>query len=621
MTSKTATTLRRDPCRSATKNFRNMTAASGPFIDFSLVGTNKYTSEQASVKAFFRQNPTPARAAFLDEEDNNPTAEIPIHTTRVNNATSKNDFPTTADDATPPSPAMALPPLPAGLPPIGSAPPKFFAQLIQTMKSLQAPQLPPKIIVESRDHQESVDLAKLQTSMLKLMYVSGDIDWDEATIKNIRLATFSKGFKNLLDRTASVQVTQLSNLFVTVFTTEPEDDDDDTATNPLNRLMSLSVFPQKFTKAHLNASFQSVDLETGSIYKSTSINPFHYAPQTNRVLVKAANSEMEEERNEMNWKIVEKDRKQISSMIEGVGRITSMNDVAMTCANVCGVQLAIVDVSTSKPILYQFAWKLIKFIENKKTKTWMRDNKDAIAHLPMVFMGKIHQLFQHLASFSQNSINTNKVEIGDVDLETKQITIAVKFASKFITKMLEHIDENSIPKNIPAFAKSLFVEAPEVGITETIKRSANQISTTANEGGRRKLPGGDDPGSKKPRKEFSDRSLKMGLFHIRKGTLPNRAFPDRTKLKDGAGICHDFNSHGYKCPFPHQLCKTGKHFTNWKHVPDNDKLTILKHMDETGSAWLDAETFEKHNSSIPPEFAHLLGDASGPKNKTAKKSM
>ena len=155
---------------------------------------------------------------------------------------------------------------------------------------------------------------------------------------------------------------------MTVFTTEPEDDDNNTAINPLNWLMSLFVFPQKFTKAHLNASFQSIDLETGSIYKSTSINPFHYAPKTNRVLVKAANSEMEEERNEMNWKIVEKDRKQISSMIEGVGRITSMNDFSMTCANVCGVQLAIVDVSTSKPILYQFAWKLIKFIENKKQK-------------------------------------------------------------------------------------------------------------------------------------------------------------------------------------------------------------------------------------------------------------
>ena len=93
----------------------------------------------------------------------------------------------------------------------------------------------------------------------------------------------------------------------------------------------------------------------------------------------------------------------------------------------------------------------------------MHNNKDKIAHLPMVFMGKIHQLFQYLTSFSQNSINTNKVELGDLDLETKQITIAVKFASKFITKMLEHIDTNSIPQNIPAFAKSLFVEAPMEG--------------------------------------------------------------------------------------------------------------------------------------------------------------
>jgi hypothetical protein len=59
-----------------------MTAASGPFIEFSLVG-NKFISKQASVKTFFRRNPTPARAVFLDEEDNNPTAEIPIHTTRV----------------------------------------------------------------------------------------------------------------------------------------------------------------------------------------------------------------------------------------------------------------------------------------------------------------------------------------------------------------------------------------------------------------------------------------------------------------------------------------------------------------------------------------------------------
>ncbi len=39
-----------------------------------------------------------------------------------------------------------------------------------------------------------VDLAKLQTSMLKLFYVNGVIDWEEETVKDINLITFAKGF-------------------------------------------------------------------------------------------------------------------------------------------------------------------------------------------------------------------------------------------------------------------------------------------------------------------------------------------------------------------------------------------------------------------------------------------
>jgi hypothetical protein len=184
-----------------------------------------------------------------------------------------------------------------------------------------------------------------------------------------------------------VQATPLANLFTSVFSTKADDDNDDSHLNPLNRLLSLFFFTPKFTKAHLNASFHNVDLELGAIYKSTSINPFQYALQTNRAMVKAASSKLDEERNELNWRITGKDKnKSLSSSREG-------KDVCMTCANMCGVQLAIVDVSKSKPLLYQFAWKIIKFIENKKAKTWLHDNRDSIAHLPMVFMSKIHQFF------------------------------------------------------------------------------------------------------------------------------------------------------------------------------------------------------------------------------------
>ncbi len=68
-----------------------------------------------------------------------------------------------------------------------------------------------------------------------------------------------------------------------------------------------------------------------------------------------AATKMDEEQNKINWWIVKKDRSKISSMIEGVGCVNSMEEVAMTCANMCGIQLAMVDIAAGKPLLYQFA--------------------------------------------------------------------------------------------------------------------------------------------------------------------------------------------------------------------------------------------------------------------------
>ena len=167
----------------------------------------------------------------------------------------------------------------------------------------------------------------------------------------------------------------------------------------------------------------------------------------------------------------------------------------------------------------------------------------------------------HLASFSQNSINTNKIELGDDDFDTKMVVTAVKLASKFFSKVQEHIDDNSFPKDVPAFARGFFADAAGGGIPLA------------------------------------------------------KAMPDKSTLKDGASICLDFCSHERKCNFTHLLCKNGKHYTNWKNVPDDDKMTLLKHMSATGLMWLDAETFTKHGITIAPEFAHLLGDATGPRPK------
>ena len=89
------------------------------------------------------------------------------------------------------------------------------------MKIIQAPQKSSKIVVQSRDYEETIDLAKLQNKMLQLFYAAGDINWDDSVAKNIKVANFSQGFQNLLARSASVQATQLSNLFITIFQTKP----------------------------------------------------------------------------------------------------------------------------------------------------------------------------------------------------------------------------------------------------------------------------------------------------------------------------------------------------------------------------------------------------------------
>jgi hypothetical protein len=150
----------------------------------------------------------------------------------------------------------------------------------------------------------------------------------------------------------------------------------------------------------------------------------------------------------------------------------------------------------------------------------MRDNRNSIAHSPMIFMAKIHQMFMHLANFSQNSLNTNKVELGNSDFDTRLVKTGVRLGAKFINKMIEHVKDNLVPKEIPNFAKSLFIKKTAGGIitlTETNTNAKNQkgatvsgaiVSGTAISGeSNKRKSNGNEPGKKKSRKEFSDKSL------------------------------------------------------------------------------------------------------------------
>ncbi len=126
----------------------------------------------------------------------------------------------------------------------------------------------------------------------------------------------------------------------------------------------------------------------------------------------------------------------------------------------------------------------------------MRNNSDSIAHLPMIFMAKIHQFFMHLASFSQNSINTNKIKIGDNKFESKNVSTAVTLAAKFFNKMQKHVEDNSISKDVSASAKSFFIEATGGGVapapTANEAKKPSTTQPTDGSGGGKRKPNGEE---------------------------------------------------------------------------------------------------------------------------------
>jgi hypothetical protein len=185
------TSTNRDPCYAATKGFcKAYSPSSIPFIETSIVG-RRHEAKQAILRTYFERNPTPAQVEV--DDDNEDVVFVQVQQSAETNKASANANATTTAHAT----ATTAAPQPSL---VKDQQQEFYKQMVETMRIIQenTPSKQQKIVIESRDHKETIDAAKLQTSMLKLMYAVAVPDWDEGTVKRVCLALFTQEYKIFL---------------------------------------------------------------------------------------------------------------------------------------------------------------------------------------------------------------------------------------------------------------------------------------------------------------------------------------------------------------------------------------------------------------------------------------
>ncbi len=216
-----------------------------------------------------------------------------------------------------------------------------------------------------------------------------------------------------------------------------------------------------------------------------------------------------------------------------------------------------------------------------------------------------------LAHFSSNSKNTNSIKLGKSTFDNKNLNGTIKYASSFLIKMEKYVAEDSVPTDVPSFARGI-IESIKPAEKASAKTSASSGSASSGAAD----PGQDELDKKKQKKVTGKKNTdftKLGLFHTKDGIEDGKVFPNTLKLP----LCSKFFLQGKACDKPKQACKFA-HVVTWKSIKEEDQNKILKHCVATNNLWLDDETMKKHKAKLPSEFEHLLGDTTGPK---PKKSM
>lgn len=489
---------------------------------------------------------------------------------------------------------------------------------LQQQSIANANQQPTQIIVESKADKAKEKEAKLNATMLCLLFVGGDFDSFKKRVDlvNLRVPTYTTVMLNILDEPSAVKYVQAANILRTVFDDEPANLAE--RLSPLFTELSMHHFSRNFVAAFINCNFQPSNFETLD-YEPQAISILHFAKQDDTCQVNEAKRLEEEQRNERDFDFSEAHRKQMKTTITPLGKVESMKDIGHVAANLAATIRAFFDVdSGAVPILYQLAMKVIETINQKKFKLWVDKYGPRMPHLPFVFLNMLQHVLGRMMVFAQHTINIQTIDRGD-DGSNLKSDIACECGEhivRFFNKMDEHIADATVPKDAPIWYNSNLVEAPASGITaatparQTQQGKAAEASKSPSASPAKKKSKGLKPTGKADQE-------KLGLFIAKDGANITEFFPPGLEMEKQP--CAFFCVKGKKCNKSRIECPRA-HLASWKEFGTNDAIRernqakVLAHFKDKKLVWFCAETMSRHKATLPDEYQFLLGDASGPKS-------
>ena len=196
-------------------------------------------------------------------------------------------------------------------------------------------QQPTQIIVESRADQAKEKEAKINATMLRLMFVGGAIDFKSSNVVTLRAPSYTAAMLQILSEPSSIKYVLAINILRTMFEEEPKDINE--RLSPFFTELSMRHFSRNFVAVLINCNYQASNFETLDYDEPKAITVLHFARQEeNRKLSEACMLE-EEQQNECGFELIDGHRKQTKTTIAALGKVESMKDIGHIAANIAAV--------------------------------------------------------------------------------------------------------------------------------------------------------------------------------------------------------------------------------------------------------------------------------------------